>query len=186
MADLSPEALQVPFGRRAPDLFEAVRGIDRSPVRALDQKPFRVALDHTFEEDVQAVPAVEGALYTLVEKAGPILRQRCLAARRVAVALDFSDGRRCVRQRAVRPATANDMALFEPVCAALHLAWQRRVRIRHLRLVCDRLAFPPAQQELFPAAAVRDRRRIRLVSALDGIRERFGGDAIRFGRTLAA
>lgn len=186
VADLSPEALQVPFGRRAPDLLEAVRGIDRSPVRALDQKSFRVALDHTFEEDVQAVPAVEGALYTLVEKAGHILRQRCLATRRAAVVLDFSDGRRCARQRAVRPATANDMALFEPVRAALHLAWQRRVRIRHLRLVCDRLAFPPAQQELFPAAAVRDRRRIRLVSALDDIRGRFGEDAIRLGRTLAA
>jgi len=186
VAGLSPEALQVPFGRRAQDLFEAVRGIDRSPVRAVDRKPFRVVLDHAFEEDVQSVPVVEGALYMLVEKAGHTLRQRCLAARRVAVVLDFSDGRRCARQRAVRPATANDMALFEPVRATLHLAWQRRVRIRHLRLVCDRLAFPPAQRELFPAAAARDHRRVRLVSALDGIRERFGTDAIRFGRTTAS
>jgi DNA polymerase-4 len=78
------------------------------------------------------------------------------------------------------------MALFEPVRAALHSAWQRRVRIRHLRLVCDRLAFPPAQQELFPAAAARDRRRVRLVSALDSIRGRFGEDAIKVARTLAA
>jgi DNA polymerase-4 len=186
VAQLGPETLEVPFGRRALDLFEAVCGIDRSPVRAVDQKPFRVVLDHAFEEDVQAVPAVEGALYALVEKAGRTLRQRCLAARRVAVTLDFSDGRRCSRQRAVRPATANDMALFESVRAALHSAWQRRVRIRHMRLVCDRLAFPPAQQELFPAAAARDRRRVRLVSALDSIRERFGGDAIWIGRTTAS
>jgi DNA polymerase-4 len=186
VAQLGPETLEVPFGRRALDLFEAVCGIDRAPVRAVDQKPFRVVLDHAFGEDVQAVPAVEGALYALVEKAGRMLRRRCLAARRVAVTLDFSDGRRCSRQRAVRPATANDMALFEPVRAALHSAWQRRVRIRHLRLVCDRLAFPPAQQELFPAAAARDRRRVRLVSALDSIRERFGGDAIWIGRTTAS
>ena len=186
VADLSPEVLQIPFGRRALDLFEAVRGIDRSPVRAVDQKPSRVVLDHGFAEDALAVPMVEGALYTLVEQAGRILRRRCLAARRVTVVLDSSDGRRCARQRAVRPATANDMALFKPVYAALHLAWQRRVRIRHLRLVCDRLVFPPAQQELFPAAAAREGRRVSLVSALDGIRERFGDDAIRFGRTLAA
>ena len=186
VAQLGPETLEVPFGRRALDLFEAVCGIDRSPVRAVDQKPFRVVRDHAFEEDVQAVPAVEGALYALVEKVGRTLRQRCLAARRVAVTLDFSDGRRCSRQRAVRPATANDMALFESVRAALHSAWQRRVRIRHIRLVCDRLAFPPAQQELFPAAAARDRRRVRLVSALDSIRGRFGEDAIKDARTLAA
>ena len=42
VAGLGPEALQVPFGRRALDLFETVRGIDRSPVRAVDQKPFHV------------------------------------------------------------------------------------------------------------------------------------------------
>ena len=186
VAELDPEALQVPFGRRAVDLYEAVRGIDRSPVRAVGQKPFRVMLDHAFEEDAQSVPVVEGALYTLVEKAGRTLRQRCLAARHVVVALDFSDGRRCARQRSVRPATANDPALFEPVRAALQLAWQRRVRIRHLRLVCDRLTFPPAQRELFPVAAERDERRARLVSALDTIRERFGSEAIRVGRTLAA
>jgi DNA polymerase-4 len=186
VAELGPEALQIPFGRRALDLYETVRGIDRSPVRAVGQRPFRVLLDHAFEEDAQAVSAIEGALYALVEKAGRILRQRCLAARRAVVALDFSDGRRCIRQRAVRPATANDMALFEPVRAAFHLAWQRRVRVRHLRLVCDRLAFPPAQRELFPAAAARDGRRDRLVSALDGIRDRFGPEAVRVGRTLAA
>jgi DNA polymerase-4 len=186
VADLGPEALQVPFGRRASDLYEAVRGIDRSPVRGADQKPFRVVLNRAFEEDTQAVPVIEGVLYALVEKAGRILRQRRLAVRRVVVVLDFADGRRCVRQRAVRPATANDMTLFEPVRAALELAWRRRVRIRHLRLICDRLTFPPAQRELFPAEGIMDRRRDRLVSALDGIRDRFGPEAVRFGRTLAA
>lgn len=179
-------ALQVPFGRRGFDLYEALQGIDRSPVRPVGQKPPCVVMDHTFDEDVQAAPALEGALYGLVEKAGHSLRHRCLAARRVAVVLDFSDGRRCARQRAVRPATANDMALFDLARAALYLAWQRRVRVRHLRLVCDRLAFPPAQRALFPAEAAADDQQGRLITALDGIRERFGRGAIQVGRTLAA
>ena len=185
VADLGMEALQVPFGRRAVDLYEAVCGIDRSPVRPVGRNPPRVVTDHAFDEDAQAVSVVEGALYTLVEKAGRILRLRCLAARRAAVLLDFSDGRRCTRQRALRPATANDMVLFEAARSALYLAWRRRVRIRHLRLACDRLIFPPAQRELFPTEAAADRRRIRLVSALDGIRARFGYEAITVGRTLA-
>lgn len=185
VADLGPRALQIPFGRRAWALYETVQGIDRSPVRPVGQRPPRVVRDHAFDEDVQAVAAVEGALYGLVEDAGRRLRQRCLAARRVAVLLDFSDGRRCARQRAVRPAGAHDQALFEQACAALHRAWQRRVRIRHLRLVCDRLVFPPAQRELFPADAAREDRQARLTAALDGIRERFGGEAIKVGRTTA-
>jgi DNA polymerase-4 len=186
VAALGPQALAVPFGRRAIDLYEAVRGIDRSPVRPVGQHPLRVVRDHAFDEGAHAASIVEGALYTLIENAGRRLRQRCLAARRVAVHLDFSDGRRCARQRAVRPASANDVALFEQARAALDLAWRRRVRIRHLRLVCDRLVFPPVQQDLFPTDAVRRQRYARLVSALDGIRERFGTEAIRFGRTTAS
>jgi DNA polymerase-4 len=144
-----------------------------------------VVTAHTFEEDAHAVPLVEGALYGLVEKAGQALRQQSLAAGRVIVTVDFSDGLRCARQRSLRPATAKDMALFEMARFVLHMAWRRRVRIRHLRLMCDRLTFPPAQQELFPAAADADHRQTSLVSALDRIRQRFGADAIKVGRTLA-
>ena len=186
VASLSLDALQAPFGRRAFHLFEAVRGIDRSPVRPVGHQPPRVVTAHTFEEDAHAVPVVEGVLYGLVEKAGQALRQQSLAAGRVIVTVDFSDGLRCVRQRSLRPATANDMALFETARSVLHMAWRRRVRIRHLRLMCDRLIFPPAQRELFPTAAEADRRPTRLVSALDRIRQRFGMDAIKVGRTLAA
>jgi len=186
VAALGLDALQVPFGCRAVDLYEAVRGIDRSPVRPLSRNPPRVVGDHAFDEDAQGVAVVEGALYALVETVGRALRQRCLAARRAAVVLDFSDGRRSIRQRALRPATANDMGLFAAARSALDLAWRRRVRIRHLRLICDRLTFPPAQRELFPAESTVVRRQARLVSALDGIRERFGREAVKVGRTLSA
>jgi len=185
VASLGLDALQAPFGRRALHLLEAVRGIDRSPVRPVGHQPPRVVTAHTFEEDAHAVPVVEGALYGLVEKTGQVLRQQSLAAGRVIVTVDFSDGLRCARQRSLRPATANDMALFEMARFVLHMAWRRRVRIRHLRLMCDRLTFPPAQQELFPAAADADHRQTCLVSALDRIRQRFGADAIKVGRTLA-
>jgi DNA polymerase-4 len=186
VASLSLDALQAPFGRRAFHLFEAVRGIDRSPVRPVGHQPPRVVTTHTFAEDAHAVPVLEGALYGLVEKAGQTLRQQSLTAGRVIVTVDFSDGLRGARQRSLRPATANDMALFETARSVLHMAWRRRVRVRHLRLMCDRLTFPPAQRELFPAAADADRRPTRLVSALDRIRQRFGTDAIKVGRTLAA
>jgi DNA polymerase-4 len=129
---------------------------------------------------------LDGALYGLVEKAGQTLRQQSLTAGRVIVTVDFSDGLRCARQRSLRPATANDMDLFATARSVLHMAWRRRVRVRHLRLMCDRLTFPPAQRELFPAAADADRRQTCLVSALDRIRQRFGMDAIKVGRTLAA
>jgi DNA polymerase-4 len=104
----------------------------------------------------------------------------------VTVVLDYSDDARCIRQAAAQPATANDLTLFETARRALFLAWVRRVRVRHLRLVCDRLVFPPAQLALFGDDRQQTEKRDRLVGAVDTVRRRFGGHALQVGRTLAA
>jgi DNA polymerase-4 len=183
---LSLEQLQIPFGTRALFLYEAARGIDPSPVLPVGQKPPKIIADHEFGNDTNDTSTLESALYGLVEQAGDQLRRRRRGARRVAVILDYSDGKRCGRQLAAKPATANDLTLFELARRTLQLAWIRRVRIRHLRLICDRLTFPPAQLELFAAEQNRNERRANLISAVDRIRNRFGNEAVRFGRSLAA
>ena len=93
---------------------------------------------------------------------------------------------RRARQVAARPATANDLTLFELARRTLQLAWVRRVRIRHMRLVCDRLIFPPTQLELFAADQKTNQKRSGLITAIDAIRHRYGRQAVRVGRTLAA
>jgi DNA polymerase-4 len=183
VAALRLEELQVPFGRRAMLLYEAVRGIDPSPVLAVGETPPTVAADHAFATDTNDAGALLSALYRLVEDAGHELRRRRRTTQRVAVALDHSDGVRRVRQSAVRPASANDRVLFAAARTALFLAWTRRVRVRHLRLVCDRLAFPPAQLALFAAEQHDAEKRDRLIGAIDVVRRRFGWDAIAIGRT---
>ena len=85
-----------------------------------------------------------------------------------------------------KPATANDLTLFELARRTLLLAWTRRVRIRHVRLICDRLTFPPAQLELFATAPKENKKRDNFVIAIDCIRRRFGHNAIQVGRTMAA
>ena len=183
---LSLEQLEVPFASRALSLYEAVRGIDPSPVLPVGQKPPRVIADHEFGNDTNNVQTLEGVLYGLVEQVGSRLRRRRRAARRIAIVLDYSDGMRRVRQVAARPATANDPVLFERARRTLQRAWVRRVRIRHMRLICDRLIFPPAQLELFAADQKEDDRRSGLITAIDTVRHRFGQEAVRLGRTLAA
>jgi DNA polymerase-4 len=183
---LSLKQLEVPFGHHARFLYDAARGIDASPVLPVGQKPPRVIVDHEFGDDSNNAAVLEGVLYGLVEQAGRRLRQRRRAARRTAIVLDYSDGLRCARQTAAKPATANDLTLFASAKRALQLAWARRVRIRHIRLICDRLTFPPAQLELFSTDRQENRKRDNLIVALDRIRQRFGNDTVRVGRTLAA
>jgi DNA polymerase-4 len=186
VAALRLEELRVPFGSRAMFLYETVRGIDPSPVLAVGEKPPAVAASHVFATDTNDTDTLLAALYRQVEQVGSELRRRRRAAQRVAVVLDYSDGARCIRQAAARPATANDISLFETARKALFLAWVRRVRIRHLRLVCDRLVFPPAQLALFVDDRQQVKKRDRLIGAMDAVRHRFGGNALQVGRTLAA
>jgi DNA polymerase-4 len=183
---LSSDQLAVAFGKRSQVLYEAVRGIDPSPVLPVNQKQPQVSAGHSFGNDTNDTAAVTGTLYRLVEQVGTDLRRRRLAARRAAIILDYSDGGRIVRQAAVRPATANDLRLFAVARQVLSRAWFRRVRIRNLRLLCDRLTYPPAQRRLFAEDENKRQRRRNLIAALDAVRSRFGTEAIRMGRTLAA
>lgn len=179
------DQLEIAFGKRSKYLYRAVRGDDTSPVLPVRQKPPVVSREYQFAEDTNDVAAVEAALYQLVERAGFEMRERGLAARRMGILLHYSDGLRVIRQRWDPTGTASDFKLFALAKGALELAWRRRVRIRFLRLTCDRLIFPPSQLELFPVAEQEARRGESLLSALDQIRNKFGRDAIRMGRTLA-
>jgi DNA polymerase-4 len=186
VAALGLEDLRVPFGGRALLLYEAVRGIDPSPVRAVGEKPASVAAGHAFAADTNDADTLLAALYRLVERAGHALRRQRRAAQRVAVALDYSDGMHGLRHAAVRPASANDVVLFTAARKALFRVWLRRVRVRHLRLVCDRLVFPPAQLALFRDDRQPAEKHDRLVGAIDAVRQRFGWDAVTVGRTTSA
>ena len=181
---LRPVHLQTVFGDRARFIAETLRGIDASPVLPAGRQQPKIAVDHPFGKDTNDPALVAAAVYGMVERAGRRLRSRRLAARRIGLVLDHSDGVRRIRQAAARPPTANDPALFDLAKQALHLAWTRRVRIRHIRLICDRLTFPPAQMALFADSRRNIRKRDDLVAAIDRIRNRYGSDAVRVGRAL--
>ena len=186
VAGLSMAQLSVIFDGVSRRLYEAVRGIDPSPVAVAGQEPSSVNLDHVFGDDTNVVAKVEGVLYALVEKAGAVLRRRRLCARRVGLVLDHCDGGRRVRQALVQPAASGDARLFTAARTALDRAWTRRVRIRRLALTFDRLTFPPAQLSLFDEDRDAALREDRLAQTLDAVRARFGVDALKVGRTLAA
>lgn len=186
--------LEIALGKRshAQALYEASRGIDTSPVLPVDQKRPMVTAEHTFGDDTNDRETVENTLHAQVESIGAELRRRRLAARRIGVTVDYSDGVRTVRSASTGTArsgnleaTANDFRLLELATLALRRAWTRRVRLRHLRLTGDRLIFPPAQLELFPEENEKKQRQDDLVAALDRIRDRFGKRAIRNARNMA-
>jgi DNA polymerase-4 len=178
--------LEAGFGHRADFFADLLRGIDTTPVNPLGGQPPRLILNHTFGNDTHSPLHIEGVLRALVAQAGRALRRQGRVTRRVSIFVDYSDGRRCARQAGVQPPTANDLALFPFACHALHAAWRRRVRVRHLRLICDRLIYPPAQMSLFQEDHYMTARQESIVAVMDRIRDRFGDPAVRMGASLVA
>jgi len=186
VANLLLEQLEVLFGPRSLSLYDVVRGIDQSPVFPVGQKRPVVCFDYEFGNDTNDVTKVENTLYCLVEQAGHNLRKLQLAAKRVKVVIDYSDGGRTDRQTRVKLPTANDCHLFAAAKTALKHAWKRRVRIRYLRLICDHLTCPPpVQMDLFTEYKKEKKISDSLIATLDAVRLRFGFNAVRIGRTLA-
>ncbi|MEW5734537.1 MAG: hypothetical protein AB1921_06765 [Thermodesulfobacteriota bacterium] len=178
------EELCTCFGRRGPVFHDLVRGCDASPVLPAGKKPPAVSAERVFDEDINERPAMEGVLYTLCEQAAADLRKRIMAAGRVRVHLEHTDGLRRASSSSLAPPGAGDRALFDAALQALEKAWSRRVRVRRLTLCCEKLSFPPAQYELFPDP--ENTRDLALSKTFDAIRNRYGNAAIQTGRTLAA
>jgi len=187
VAALTPQQLDVALGSptRARHVYATVRGVDTTPVLPVDEKPPVVVGAHEFPADTNDAATVASALYALCERAGAELRKRGMAARRVSLRVTYTDGMQVARVASPSEATASDARLFALASEALQRAWMRRVRVRHLRMVCDRLIFPPAQLELFPDEQTSVRKNVGLDRARDAIRAKFGREALKMGRTLA-
>lgn len=183
--ELNIDHLWAVFGKRAPLLYDAIRGIDMSPVMSAKAIQDRIAADHAFGDDTNDQKKMENTVYGLVEQVGARLRKRRMAARKISLRLDYSDGKRYIRQIRIHPPTADDRCLFESARKLLAIAWTRRVRVRYLRLICDRPVYPPAQLELFPPDREKKQRQDNLMAAIDTIRRRFGQGALQFGRAMA-
>jgi DNA polymerase-4 len=175
------DQMQTIFGNRGLFLRDRLRGIDPSPVRPLKKKPPRIVQSHEFGEDSNDRKRVERCLYRLTEKAGRLLRRQGLAARRIGLLLEHTDGVRRARQVKAEPATANDFTLFSHTRRVLRFAWNRRVRLRRMTLTFDRLTYPPAQRLLFPSERRKAEKEERLLAAMDEIRQRFGHEALAVG-----
>lgn len=180
---LAPAQLRVIFPDRADRIYHWLRGIDPEPVAHFYETRDRVCADHEFATDTNRTGQVRGILYRLSEILGRTLRNRDQRAATLSLRVSHTDGSQKWARSKLTPPAALDQDLFKTGVRLLERAWTRRVRIRHLRLTCDRLGPPAVQADLFVRDADQTRSE-RLIQTVDRIRDRFGQGAIRMGLTL--
>jgi DNA polymerase-4 len=170
--------LAMVFGRFGTVLQQRALGIDPRPVRPPAREP-EIRREAVLPEDTNDPARLRSVLRSLVEDAGRELRARGMTASRAGVGVRYSDSRTASRSGSFSGPAMLEAELWSAAASLLGQAVARRVRVRSLRLKLAGLARRPRQPGLF-----EDRPRIRdaaLTTALDRIRKRHGGGAIRVG-----
>jgi DNA polymerase-4 len=158
------------------------RGIDRRAVEA-DREVKSVSHEVTFERDLTSRERCHAVMLEQAEQVGRRLRRAGLRGRVVRIKVRDPDFTTRTRQHKLDAPTDDDLVIYR---AALGLFDAVRPRMTPVRLLgvgvaALRDAGAPRQAGLFdrPAQA----RSNQLLAAMDRIRDRFGEDAIRHGRT---
>lgn len=181
---LTLEQLKIAFRQNADLIYDRIRGIDPSRVSLLCENNHAVRADHEFADDTNDAGQLKKALYVMVSRICSLLKQRNLHGTGTRLTLFYSDGMHSSAKLTIKPSTANDMVMFRRCTELLENAWTRRVRVRHMCLVCDKLAPRMVQSRLFET----DNRQVKetsLAQTIDRIREKFGKTAVMPALTLA-
>ncbi len=174
IAAIAESDLYAVFGREGRALRAQSRGIDPRPVLPPEVRAeYRVS--HTLATDTNDAGVLHTLLRRLTELLGRRLRHRGLAARRLAVGVDYVDYDSDTRALPIREA-ALDVELWDASRRALGQAMTRRLAVRQVTVTVDRLIEANLQLDLWepavPRAAVLQR-------AVDMAKRRVSGPSDR-------
>jgi DNA polymerase-4 len=176
--------LLLPFGPFAPLLHQRAKGVDPSPVTTPRRTP-ELAEECHLEREENDDTLLLAELYRLAEGCGRRLRQMMKETAKLKLTVHFADGVSSTRSKALTPSSSDDRILFDNARHLYDLACERRVRVKSLRLLCEKISEPQRQMEMLdsPAASTNNE---KLQGALDEVRNRYGTSSVKWGNTMAA
>jgi DNA polymerase IV len=185
IASVSLSHLQAALGTPADLLHDWALGIDPSPVHPPSTQPVIERSVHLNPDEVDD-RLLLGRLYRLSEQICATLRQRQRLCRYVSLTVRHSDHVEQTAHETLVRSTYWEGDLQPILTRLFSRCFTRRVRLIRMRLQVSRLEPPIEQLSLFyESESVAPPRAHRLSLALDRIREKFGEQALSWGRTLS-
>jgi len=141
-----------------------------------------IRAEHEFAADTNDTGRLKAGLALMSARICGELRQSGKAAEQLTLTLVHTDT--LTRTRSMEAATEDEVEMLRLAWDLLLAAWTRRVRIRHITLICTPRPPVPVQPSLFapqegPAGHPR-----QLRQAMDRVRARFGTLAVQSGAVL--
>jgi DNA polymerase-4 len=180
----SDAKLQPMFGRYVAQIKARAAGIDERPVIA-DWDEKQISAEETFERDLTDPARMHAELAQLTDRMTARLRTSGWLAGSVVVKIRRKDFKTYTRRCQIRPVTHDTRPLAQAAAKLLDewLRRQPRAAVRLLGVGASDLTIAP-QLDLF--AAPESKRNQHLDAAIDGIRAKFGADALGRASSLRA
>ena len=177
------EKLQPVFGVNARSVKERAGGVDGREIET-EGDAKSVSNERTFAEDLVSREQIEDAIDYIGSLVGRRLRRKGLAGHTVTLKLRYSDLSRRSAQRTLSR-NVDDEAVFIPVAKELvDEIWKPGDSVRLVGVGVSGFDEHDRQLGLFDEEGDLPEGKSELVSAADRVRDRFGDDALKFGREL--
>ena len=185
VAESPLEALELAIGDYAGQLARWAQGIDHVPVLPQASQP---SIENTvvLEPDQIDDPVLIGRLRDVLQRLCRTLRSQRRVCGGLSLTIRYSDQVEVMKRERV-PETCWEVDLSPHLSTLFHRCVRRRIRLRQMTVSLTGLTAYAEQCSLFderPRDEQRQKERAKkLAVALDRLHERFGDQAIRYGRS---
>ena len=185
IARMELPAMRRMLGKTGEALWTYANGLDHSPVAAAGagEPPKTIGNSTTLPHDVTSEEEVRRVLLELAESVASRLRRQGMKAGEVQLTVKNGEFQEYQRQCRLEPAVCDARSLYK-AALALYRREDRRWAVRLLGLRAGKLVEAGAAQMSFFANTRDLEREERLETAVDALRERFGGGSVRRGTVL--
>ena len=175
LAAMGEECLVLLFGKHGTELLRRARGEFHEPVKATALHR-HLTQTQVLAKDTADTRLLEAVAVRLGQRIAWGLRSNQLTATRVTLELTYGDGAIVTHGLQLDTPTDNEREMIKAARKALHAAFQRRVRVRALRIKAWFVPHGDGQFDLFHELERRSVR--RLFNAIDEVRNRHGFSAM--------
>jgi DNA polymerase-4 len=174
-------ALTTTFGETiGGQLFERARGIDPREVLT-PPEPKSISRETTIEGGTIDLEFLRGLIEYLSERIGSTLRAANRQARTISLRLRYTDAYSSARATRLAPPTNDEKSLLGAALKLFQALFTRRVALRFVGVSVTNLEPDRRQNDLFD---IEGNRRWYLNRGVDGIRGRYGWNALFYGKGL--
>ena len=183
LAGADVKSLEQLLGKAGPVLWEYANGLEDSPVQVQGaaEAVKSVSNSITFRRNLVGLEDIRQGLLMLADSVAGRLRAQGLRCQTLSVSIKDPSLKTISRQRQLPCASNQTKMIFDTAMEIVQDSWNLRAPIRLLGVAATNLTTGVAfrQMDFWGSDGEEDLRQQRLDKAVDAIRSRFGGDALR-------